>query len=202
MNSTALVFTLEIMCFLWDRKWNHNIIYKKYVLKNWKSRVVKFFDVINIRKYATHFYFFFFPCLWMWSRTRRPLNVHIYLYFNPVKTVQVQVTLRLTVIQSVNLGGELGAHAQIFITVERHGFVVCGAPSLTRGWACLLYKLLALASAVFLASESLVTHDRILLSQIWDFPFRRLLRLPGSRWRYSTQPPHGYVKTVFLLNNI
>jgi hypothetical protein len=31
----------------------------------------------------------------------------------------------------------------------------------------------------------------ILLSQIWDFPFRRLLRFAGSRWRYSTPPPHG-----------
>jgi hypothetical protein len=28
-------------------------------------------------------------------------------------------------------------------------------------------------------------------SQNWDFPFRRLLRLAGSRWRYSTPPPHG-----------
>jgi hypothetical protein len=35
------------------------------------------------------------------------------------------------------------------------------------------------------------TWDLILLSQIWDFPFRRLLRLAGSRWRYSTPPPHG-----------
>jgi hypothetical protein len=51
--------------------------------------------------------------------------------------------------------------------------------------------LLALASAVFLGSESLGTRDHILLSQIWDFPFRRLLRLAGSRWRYSTPPPHG-----------
>jgi hypothetical protein len=34
--------------------------------------------------------------------------------------------------------------------------------------------------------------DRILLSQIWDFAFRRLLRLTGSRWRYSTLPPQGY----------
>jgi hypothetical protein len=34
--------------------------------------------------------------------------------------------------------------------------------------------------------------DRTLLSQIWDFPFRRLLRLAGSRWRYSTPPPHGF----------
>jgi hypothetical protein len=46
--------------------------------------------------------------------------------------------------------------------------------------------LLALASVVFLGSESLWTHNHILLSQIRDFPFRRLLRLAGSRWRYST----------------
>jgi hypothetical protein len=29
-----------------------------------------------------------------------------------------------------------------------------------------------------------------LLSQIGDFPFRRLLQLAGLRWRYSTPPPH------------
>jgi hypothetical protein len=67
----------------------------------------------------------------------------------------------------------------------------CGAPSLTRGRICLLYVLLALASAVFLGSESRRTRGNILLSQIRDFPFRRLLRLAGSRWRYSTPPPHG-----------
>jgi hypothetical protein len=72
-----------------------------------------------------------------------------------------------------------------------------GSSSLTRGRVCLLYMLLALASAVFLGSESLGTRDHILLSQIWDFPFRRLLRLAGSR-RYSTPPP----KVEFLLNNI
>jgi hypothetical protein len=46
---------------------------------------------------------------------------------------------------------------------------ICGAPSLTRGRFCLLYMLLALASAVFLWSESLGTRDHVLLSQIWDF---------------------------------
>jgi hypothetical protein len=55
-------------------------------------------------------------------------------------------------------------------------------PSLMRGQVCLFYMLLALASAVFLG----------LLSHIWDFPFRRLLRLAGSRWRYSNLPPHGW----------
>jgi hypothetical protein len=33
--------------------------------------------------------------------------------------------------------------------------------------------------------------DHNLLSQILDFPIRRLLRLSGLRWRYSTPPPHG-----------
>jgi hypothetical protein len=42
-----------------------------------------------------------------------------------------------------------------------------------------------------LESESRGTRDHILLSQIQDFPFRRLLRLAELRWRYSTPPPHA-----------
>jgi hypothetical protein len=72
--------------------------------------------------------------------------------------------------------------------------------------------LLVLASRVFFGFESNGTHDHILLSQIrespnlerqvpvfryppgtgWPgtgFPFRRLLRLAGILWRYSTPPP-------------
>jgi hypothetical protein len=60
----------------------------------------------------------------------------------------------------------------------------------------LLYMLLVLASAVFLGSDFLGTRDRILLYQILDFPFRRLLRLAGSRWRYSTPPPHGLAPDI------
>jgi hypothetical protein len=84
-----------------------------------------------------------------------------------------------------------GAHDEVFITFSQLRSCFCGAPSLTRGRICLLYILLALASAILLGSDSLGTRDHILLSQIWDFPFRRLLRLAGSRWRYSTSPPHG-----------
>jgi hypothetical protein len=65
------------------------------------------------------------------------------------------------------------AHDQIFITVWHLRSCYCGAPSLTRGQVCLLHMLLALSSAVFLGSQSLGTHDHILLSQISDFPFRR-----------------------------
>jgi hypothetical protein len=82
------------------------------------------------------------------------------------------------------------AHDQIFITVWQLRSCFCGAPSLTRGWACHLYMLLALASSVFLGSKSLGPRDHILLSGIWDFTFCHLLQLAGSRWRYSTPPPH------------
>jgi hypothetical protein len=76
-------------------------------------------------------------------------------------------------------------------------FFLWGALSDER-MVCLLYMLLVLASVVFLGSESLGTRDHILLSQIWDFPFRRLLRLAGSRWRYLT-PPHVKVKVKVML---
>jgi hypothetical protein len=60
-----------------------------------------------------------------------------------------------------------------------------------RGWVCRLQFLLALASAVIFGSASRGIRDNILLSQILDFPFRRLLLLAGLRWRYSNPPPHG-----------
>jgi hypothetical protein len=64
-----------------------------------------------------------------------------------------------------------GAHDQIFITLWQLRSCFCGASSRTRGRVCLLYMLLALASLVFLRSESLGTRDHILLSQISDFLF-------------------------------
>jgi hypothetical protein len=58
-----------------------------------------------------------------------------------------------------------------------------------------LQLLLALASAVIVGSESLGTRDHILLSHTRDFLFRRLLRLAGLRWGYSTPPPHRNVSS-------
>jgi hypothetical protein len=58
-----------------------------------------------------------------------------------------------------------------------------------RGWVCRLYLLLTIAGTVIFGSESHGTRDHNLLSQIRDFPFHRLLRLAGIRWRYLTPPP-------------
>jgi hypothetical protein len=84
-----------------------------------------------------------------------------------------------------------GAYDQIFITVRYLRVCCCVALSVTRGRVCRLKLLPVLASAVIFGSESHGTRDYILLSQIRDFPFRRLLRLAGLRWRSSTPPPHG-----------
>jgi hypothetical protein len=91
-----------------------------------------------------------------------------------------------------------GAQDLIFITLWQLGSCFSGAPFLTIGRVCLLYMLLVLASVFFLGFESLRTRDHSLLSQVWDFPFRRLLRLAGSRWMYSTPPTHGLLfQTTF-----
>jgi hypothetical protein len=112
--------------------------------------------------------------------------------------VKVKVILRLTASRQVRLGTKhpFGAYDQILIIVWDLRVCWFGAPSLTRGRVCRLQSLLALASAVIFGSESRRTRGHILLSQIRDFPFLRLIRLAGSRWRYSTSPPHRWIECV------
>jgi hypothetical protein len=57
--------------------------------------------------------------------------------------------------------------------------------------------LLVLDSAVIFGSESRGTRDHILLSQVRDFHFSRLLRFAGLRWRYSTPLLHSLCLITF-----
>jgi hypothetical protein len=122
-----------------------------------------------------------------------------------------------TDIQSVSLDVEphLGLMNQIFINVWQLRSCFRGAPSLARGWVCLLYMLLGLASAVLPGSEFLGTRDHILLSQIWDFPVcldysweSRYIVAHGPRrkqslycWGLFTEPLHNNGRGADAIEN-
>jgi hypothetical protein len=77
---------------------------------------------------------------------------------------------------------------QIFLLSDSGGFVDAGR-SLWREDGSVVYNCCHCShSRIRVLWDS---RNHILLSQILDFAFRRLLQLAGLRWRYSTPTLHG-----------
>jgi hypothetical protein len=132
---------------------------------------------------------------------------------------------RQSVAQSVLMSGSrLEPMTRFLFSVWQLQVSCCGAPSLTRGWVCnlLVQLLLGLARTIILGSNSRRTKT-IFYRVVWDspnlegqvpvficprnrvppvippgtgYPFCRLLRLAGLRWRYSNPPPHESEQTT------
>jgi hypothetical protein len=88
---------------------------------------------------------------------------------------KVEVTLRPTVSRSVlvsgtHLGPATNFSFSLKFSLDRYGFVIFVAPSLTRGRVCNLLLLLGLTSTVPLWCESRGTQDHILLSKFLRLP--------------------------------
>jgi hypothetical protein len=101
--------------------------------------------------------------------------------------VKAKVMLRPSVSLSRNKAPISGLRPDFYYCQTVAGLFMWGALS-DEGMGL---SLLALPRAVIFGSESRGSRDHILLSEIWDFPFRRLLELARLRCRYSTPPPHG-----------
>jgi hypothetical protein len=128
-----------------------------------------------------------------WQRLKTVEIFQLHAPRTQLNSLSLSLILRPTVSRPVCLGIKhpSGGYDQIFITVIQLLVCWCRALSLTRGRVCRLQLLLALASADIFGPDSHGTPNHNLLSQIRDYPFHRLLRLAGLRWRYSTPPPHG-----------
>jgi hypothetical protein len=191
--------------WIWTRLWSGNVscgyIDKKVItatMGSWRWWVSKFsiitLTIITWRLCSRigfdvkkNFFFLNFIKDFLYMGALVMYNSQTLISIMLFRAFTAKVPLRLTVSQ---YQAPSGAHDQITLWQLRSCFR--GAPSLTRGRVCLLYMLMVLASTVFLGFESHGTPDHILLSHIWVLPFRRLLRLARSQWKYSTPPPHGY----------
>jgi hypothetical protein len=96
-------------------------------------------------------------------------------YINPLKTESESyvITDGQKASLSWNKAPIWGLRPEFYCCQKVAGLLLWSV-SLTEGRVCRIELLLTLASAVILGTESRGTRDHILLSQIRDFPFRRL----------------------------
>jgi hypothetical protein len=84
-----------------------------------------------------------------------------------------------------------GQSVSIFITAWQLRFFFVGRPLWREDGSVFCIWCWPLPAQSFSGPSPLV-FATIFYCLRFDFPFRRLLRLAGSRWWYSTPPPHGF----------
>jgi hypothetical protein len=91
---------------------------------------------------------------------------------------------------SLGVRPHLGIMTRYLLLSDSYGIVVVGRPLWREDGSvfCICCWTSPAQSFSGLSPLDLAT---IFYSLFWDFRFRRLLRLAGSRWRYSTPPPYG-----------
>jgi hypothetical protein len=138
--------------------------------------------------------FFFGPNLYSTARS----------FYYALIQLSLSLVLRLTVSRPLSLSWNkapiwaLRSDLYYFQTVA--GLLMWGALSDERTG-----PVFGIAAGPLQRSHSWVpvhgTCDHILLSQIRDFPFRRHLRLAGSRWTYSTRRHEPHTKLPSIQNS-
>jgi hypothetical protein len=101
----------------------------------------------------------------------------------------------------LGIGSPFGAHDQIylyhlFFQLTITFIIFPMASSLARKWVCSLECLHSLVRSFTTNNHTLPSHPR--LCSLFVASYGSL----GLRWRYSNPPPHGPLKTKFLLSHI
>jgi hypothetical protein len=100
------------------------------------------------------------------------------------------------------IGLPFGAHDQIYISLLFFFWLTITfilfpmASSLTRGRVCSLECLHSLVRSLTTNNHKLPSHLRLCSLFVASYDSQ------GLRWRYSNPPPHGSIKTKFLLSHI
>jgi hypothetical protein len=118
----------------------------------------------------------------------------------PVNTLQVKDCLERSFTTERQTNHTRNSQTELRV-ILRPDFYYCQTVAGLLMWGALSDERTGLSFTVALGprradnfgSESRGTCGHNLLSQIRDFPFRRLVRLAGLRWRYSVPLPRGSV---------
>jgi hypothetical protein len=108
--------------------------------------------------------------------------------------------LRPTDSRPVRLGLPLGPLTRFYLSLlfssDNYLILLSMASSLTRKRVCSLQCVHSMVRSLMTNNHTLPPHPRLCSLSVASYDSQ------GPRWKYSNPPPHGSLKTKFLLNHI